>query len=55
MRYTIHKHPAVEDDLFEIVDVISSYAGVAVGLAKTDEITDFIESLADFPKNRLRA
>ena len=50
MRYTIRKHPAVEDDLFEIVDMISSYAGIAVGLAKTDEITEFIESLADFPK-----
>lgn len=50
MRYTIRKHPGVEDDLFQIVTMIASYAGLAGGLAKTDEINDFIESLADFPK-----
>lgn len=50
MPYTISKHPAVERDLFEITDMISSYAGLKVGLAKTDEITNFVESLTDFPK-----
>ncbi|MBZ5761007.1 type II toxin-antitoxin system RelE/ParE family toxin [Rhizobium sp. VS19-DR104.2] len=50
MRYTIRRHPAVEDDLFETVSMISDYAGIAVGLAKTDEIVNFIASLADFPK-----
>lgn len=50
MPYTIIKHPAVEGDLFEIADLISSYAGLDVGTAKVDEITDFIGSLADFPK-----
>lgn len=50
MRYTITKHPAVEDDLFEITDLISSYSGLAVGTTKVDEITNFIGSLGDFPK-----
>lgn len=49
MRYAITKHPLVEGDLFDIVDFISSYAGIEVGLAKIDEITEFIDKLADFP------
>ncbi|CAN7191645.1 type II toxin-antitoxin system RelE/ParE family toxin [Rhizobium rhizogenes] len=49
MRYVITKHPLVEHDLFDIVDFISNYAGIEVGLAKTDEITKFIDRLADFP------
>ncbi|NEV14996.1 MULTISPECIES: type II toxin-antitoxin system RelE/ParE family toxin [Rhizobium] len=43
------EHPLVESDLFDIVDFISNDAGVEVGLAKADEITDFIDRLADFP------
>ena len=50
MRYTIRRHPAVEDDLFETASMISAYAGVKVGEAKTDEIVSFIATLADFPK-----
>ena len=50
MRYTISQHPLVESDLFEITDMISNYAGLAVGSAKTDEITNFIDALVDFPK-----
>lgn len=49
MRYAITKHPLVEHDLFGIVDFISDYAGIQVGLAKADEITEFIDKLADFP------
>ncbi|GES50305.1 hypothetical protein Rhsp01_31100 [Rhizobium sp. NBRC 114257] len=49
MRYAITKHPLVEGDLFDIVDFISSYAGIEVGLAKIDEITEFIDKLTDFP------
>ncbi|MEF0939478.1 type II toxin-antitoxin system RelE/ParE family toxin [Rhizobium sp. BR 362] len=49
MRYAITKHPFVERDLFDIVDLISNYAGIEAGLAKVDEITDFIDKLSEFP------
>lgn len=49
MRYVITKHPLVEHDLFDIIDFISNYAGIEVGLTKADEITEFIDGLADFP------
>lgn len=49
MRYEITNHPLVEHDLFGIVDFISNYAGIEVGLAKVDEIIGFIDKLADFP------
>ncbi|MGE7371299.1 type II toxin-antitoxin system RelE/ParE family toxin [Neorhizobium sp. NPDC001467] len=50
MSYTIIRHPSVEDDLLEITDYIASYAGLAVGRNKVDEIVAFIDSLADYPK-----
>jgi Plasmid stabilization system protein len=50
MSYRIINHPLVERDLLDITDLISSYAGLAVGKARVDEITAFISRLSDFPK-----
>lgn len=50
MSYTIIRHPGVEADLLEITRYIASYAGLAVGKAKVDEIIAFINRLADYPK-----
>ena len=50
MSYTIIRHPGVEADLLEITSYIASYAGLAVGKAKVDEIVAFINRLADYPK-----
>lgn len=50
MRYKIRIHPEVENDLAEVVAAIAKYAGLAVGLAKIDEIIAFIDTLSDFPK-----
>lgn len=49
MRYSIRNHPLIERDIFDIVDLISNYAGLAVGLSKVDQITDFISRLEEFP------
>jgi plasmid stabilization system protein ParE len=50
VSYTIIRHPGVEADLLEITRYTASYAGLAVGKAKVDEIIAFINRLADYPK-----
>ncbi len=50
MKYRIAKHPLVENDLLDITDLISSYAGLTIGKSKVDEIVGFISKLSDFPK-----
>lgn len=49
MVYRIAKHPLVDRDIYDIADLVASYAGLAVGLAKTNEIVQVIDDLADFP------
>lgn len=50
MSYKIIRHPGVEADQLEITSYIASYAGLAVGKAKVDEIVAFINCLTDYPK-----
>jgi plasmid stabilization system protein ParE len=49
MSYRIIPHPLIADDLFEITDYVASYAGLAVGKAKVDEILRRIDKLKDYP------
>jgi len=49
MTYRIIPHPQIEDDLFEITDYVASYAGLAIGQAKVDEILARIDKLKDYP------
>ncbi len=50
MNYRVIQHPLVGSDLLDITAFIASYAGLAIGKAKVDEITRFISKLSDFPK-----
>jgi plasmid stabilization system protein ParE len=50
MIYRIINHPLVESDLFDITDMVSSYAGLTIGKSKTSEIARFISNLSSFPK-----
>lgn len=49
MAYRIIQHPLVDRDIYEISDLIASYAGPAIGLSKVKEIVRVIDNLADFP------
>ncbi|SIP98790.1 Plasmid stabilization system protein ParE [Rhizobium sp. RU35A] len=50
MSYHVVSHPQVEQDIFDIVDYIVSFAGLASARKATDDITGFITRLGDFPK-----
>jgi plasmid stabilization system protein ParE len=50
VNYRIIRHEEVEADLLEIADFVASYAGLTIGKAKVDEITNFIDGLSTFPK-----
>ena len=49
MVYRIVKHPLIDRDIYEIADLVASYSGLAIGLAKTNEIVQVIDDLAYFP------
>ena len=49
MSYKIYRHPEVEQDLFDIVDLIAEYAGVLIAMNKLAEIEATILSLVDMP------
>ena len=49
MSYRIVRHPAVERDIFDIVDLISDYAGTEVAFAKLAEIERSVRRLSDTP------
>lgn len=49
MVYLIVKHPFIDRDIYDIADLVASYAGPDVGLAKANEIVRVIDNLADFP------
>ncbi|MBT9368876.1 type II toxin-antitoxin system RelE/ParE family toxin [Rhizobium sp. CSW-27] len=50
MNYHVVSHPEVEQDIFDIVDYIAPFAGLASARKATDDITGFITRLGDFPK-----
>lgn len=49
MTYKIYRHPEVENDLFDIVDLIVEYAGVQIAINKLADIEASILSLVDTP------
>ena len=49
MRYRLYRHPEVERDLFDIVDLIAQYAGIEVAEQKLAEIEHKINSLSRLP------
>lgn len=49
MPYQIFRHPEVERDLFDIVDLIAGYAGIIVAGRKLDEIEYAISNLSQTP------
>ena len=49
MRYTIFRHPQVEQDLFDIVDLIAEYAGIGVANRKLTEIETTLNNLSHTP------
>ena len=49
MRYRIHRHPDVKQDLFDIVDLIADYAGIGVAERKLEEIEQSIRKLSQTP------
>lgn len=50
MSYKIFKHPEVEQDLFDIVDLIAEYAGVQITMTKLADIEASIQSLSETPQ-----
>ena len=49
MLYQIFRHPEVEQDLFDIVDLIAKYADMVVAMRKLDEIERTIGNLSQMP------
>ncbi len=47
--YKIVRHPDVDQDLFDILDLIANYAGASVALAKLEEIETTINNLTLTP------
>jgi len=47
--YGIVRHPRVKDDLFRLVDLVESYAGVEIAEKKLHEIEQKINSLREYP------
>lgn len=47
--YKIIRHPEVEQDLFDILDLIANYSGTSVALSKLKEIEKTINDLAVTP------
>lgn len=47
--FKIIRHPAVQNDLFDILDLIATYAGVEIALRKLGEIEETIKSLESRP------
>lgn len=47
--YKIIRHPDVDQDLFDILDLIADYSGVEVALTKLEEIETTINNLALTP------
>jgi len=56
MEYRIRFHPAVENDLKSIAEMIASYAGSQAAVRRLAEIEGIVLSLADTPhKGSIRA
>ncbi|MCU7923902.1 MAG: type II toxin-antitoxin system RelE/ParE family toxin [Candidatus Thiodiazotropha sp. (ex Dulcina madagascariensis)] len=49
MPYRIYRHPDIERDLFDIVDLIADYAGIVVAERKLLEIEQSIRKLSETP------
>ncbi len=49
MPYRIYRHPDIEQDLFDIVDLIADYAGIIVTKRKLSEIEQSIRMLSETP------
>ena len=49
LLYKLVRHPDEDQDLFDILDLISNFAGTSVALAKLDEIETTINNLTSTP------
>jgi plasmid stabilization system protein ParE len=49
MRYRLYRHPDVEQDLFDIADLIAQYAGLDIAERKLEEIEQKLDNLARLP------
>lgn len=49
--YKILRHPSVDADLLDILDLIAEYSGVEVALRKLDEIETTLQNLEHTPHN----
>lgn len=49
MTYKIFRHPEVEQDIFDIVDLIAQYAGTDIAERKLLEIEETVKRLAETP------
>ena len=49
MRYRIYRHPDIEQDLWDIAELIAQYAGLDVAERKLNEIEQKIDSLSQLP------
>lgn len=47
--YKILRHPGVERDLFDILDLVAEYSGVDIALRKLSEIEAVVQALAQTP------
>ena len=47
--YKVIRHPAVDQDLFDILDLIADYSGIDVALIKLGQIEETINSLTSTP------
>lgn len=47
--YKIIRHPRVEQDLFDILDLIANYAGREIAVKKLSQIEETIKSLQQTP------
>ena len=47
--YTIYRHPEVENDLFQILDLIEHYVGEAAAIRKLEQIEQTIQLLSQTP------
>ena len=48
-KYKILRHPEVERDVFDILDLVAEYSGAETALRKLAEIEATVHSLADTP------
>ncbi len=49
MTYKVFRHPEVDQDIYDIVDLIARYAGVKVAERKLSEIEATVKALARTP------